>query len=427
MSLTTVAVTATAAAAISCSLIGVKLVWREPGIAIVLDPAKVYTALLLDQSPFTGRPWSSLDAMDTRRRHVLVSAVKAAWPEWYANVLTAKIVHQRSDQQLLQSSDKQLGAGQFGTVHDSCVHGHPVAIKKVEHARNGGSGHNEAYVMNALKERLLIPRVTSGIVWLYKYLPGSLSTPTAPTVPTGLTVPVARATGSPRHAATDSPRRVNYDLTIMERANGNLWSKLGASSKPKLKWLKSVLFQVLHTLAKLQQHDPGFRHNDLKTDNVLLFESRVAESPLEYLGLYYQLGAKPSSKVTLAKLTDFDFACTSLISNAKVDSAWSSAFGCESTPNHFYDAHLFLNSVYRHASALPKEVVAWIESVIPTHLRGDRNTKFLKFGRLVTPKDHAGELKTAGELVVSPFFEVFKMKKPVAKTGLTPPASVVAR
>jgi serine/threonine protein kinase len=346
--------------------------WKENNIMSNMTPNKVF--IMLSQNfinPVTNKPLSSSD------KSIVVSILRKQWPVWFGNI-ELLLALKTKEQKLLNAKDPKIGSGRFGTVYESSINGIPVAIKKVERSNND-SGHNECYILTALRDLFLIPKKTVGIIWLYKYLPGDL-----------------------------------YDLAVMEKATTSFWKRLVSTQKPKARWLKAVMFQVFYTLVVMQIEVPSFRHNDLKVDNILLIENECIE-PFELsvpsdVGDHNNDAPKkwvwdlPVKEKVLVKITDFDYACMEGIKNIKVDTEFSRKFGCESTPNHFYDAHVFLNSLYRHASTMPKEVVRWIERQVPKHLMGD-TTAYLKYGRLINPSKHENELKTAEMLLFDPFFQ----------------------
>jgi hypothetical protein len=341
------------------------LLWpTESASKIRLDPSKIAKAISYGLSPITGEP------MDAETRNEFMALLKKSWPDWFKNVIVTGLLQKHQVAvKILDGNDatmKKLGSGRFGTVYESDIIGVPVAIKKVPHAKNdkgNDSGHSECYILNTLREKLLVPRKTSGIIWLYQYLPGK-----------------------------------DHDLAIMERAKESLWARL-VKGQVSLNYIKSVVFQVLHALAMIHAEIPSFRHNDLKVDNVLLTD---AVPTIVYGG---QLSSVAAAERCTAKIADFDFACADFVKNPKVGTSFSLKFGCDATQNHFYDAHIFLNSMYRHADTLPTEMVDWIKKQVPKSLLGDSGAH-LSYGRLIQPDKHKKKLKTATELINDPFFGV---------------------
>jgi len=219
-------------------------------------------------------------------------------------------------------------------------------------------------MLNVLREKILFPRKSPGIIWLYQYIPGDM-----------------------------------YDLLVLERADTNLWSMV-VSGDMKLVELKAAIFQVFFTLSIIQKYIPSFRHNDLKIDNVLIKKS----TPVGVFTIGGSSWCLPQCLTT--KLNDFDFSCCDIITNPKVGTAFSKEFGCDSVTNHFYDVHIFLNSMYRCRKYIPKEIVEWIRTKVPRSLLGDETAK-LKYGRLKYPEKC--NLPTPIELIKDPFFDEFKM------------------
>lgn len=356
---------------------------------IVLRPKQIHDYLVHGVDPFFGGGVSSMRTTinSSVLRNGLIDALHRYWPRWFKNIVITSVLHKVKTILDLSpivggggdgehdskrgTSAKTIGEGRFGKVQQLTIESIPIAVKRVDHAKNGGSGNTEYYMLNALREAVLVPRLSENIIWLYKYVPGS-----------------------------------TFDLVLLERASCNLWAKL-REGKAKSRYVKAVLFQALHVLTLLYNTVVGFRHNDLKDDNVLLIEGEMPSAPFKDP----HGGAKrwAIKERVIVKIADFDFACSSSIRNPKVDTTFSRQFGCESTPNEHYDAHLFLNSVYRHRETLPKDITTWIESKIPSHLRGDDTTMYLKYGRLVKPESHVNELSTARDLLMDRFFDVFSI------------------
>lgn len=106
--------------------------------------------------------------------------------------------------------------------------------------------------------------------------------------------------------------------------------------------LKPLLFQILYTLACLQVVFPGFRHNDLSSNNVLV-------KPAKYMCILYNFAGRKfyiKSRLTAA-MADFDFTHVpghAVLSNERV---LSGKYNVNPGVNDAYDAHLLLKSVYR--------------------------------------------------------------------------------
>jgi len=80
--------------------------------------------------------------------------------------------------------------------------------------------------------------------------------------------------------------------------------------------LKEVIFQVVYTLAVIQYYNKGFKHGDLKEDNVLVYDrSSKPDGYLHYtiLGKTYRL----KNNGDRIKLIDFDFAASDKTRNCR--------------------------------------------------------------------------------------------------------------
>jgi hypothetical protein len=118
--------------------------------------------------------------------------------------------------------------------------------------------------------------------------------------------------------------------------------------------LRVMVFQVLYTLAALQKRYPGFRHNDLSTNNVLV--KKLRNRPL----LSYSVGDRTyyAANNVLPALADYDFVnVPGVLRNQRVHSG---NFKVDGRRNDSYDSHFFLKSVMkciqRRATQYPK---AW--------------------------------------------------------------------
>jgi hypothetical protein len=138
----------------------------------------------------------------------------------------------------------------------------------------------------------------------------------------------------------------------------------------KIYW-KVFFFQILSTLAIIQEKYPTFRHNSFKANDILLdkidnmnafFCYKVAEKKYTVPNIGYQI-----------KLWDFDFACIpGIVDNMKVDEDWANEINITKTPNRYHDIHHFFNTFivvfYPKLMSdpnVPKEVVEFINRVVP--------------------------------------------------------------
>ena len=106
--------------------------------------------------------------------------------------------------------------------------------------------------------------------------------------------------------------------------------------------VRGLVFQIVYTLAALQKKFPGFRHNDLSTNNVLLKKLRTTHV------LAYRVGRRTFHVPTalFPALSDYDFvhAPGPALQNERV---LSGKYKVDGRPNDSYDTHFFLKSVFK--------------------------------------------------------------------------------
>lgn len=117
--------------------------------------------------------------------------------------------------------------------------------------------------------------------------------------------------------------------------------------------LRAMIFQVVYTLAALQKRLPGFRHNDLSTNNVLV--KKLRHRPLlsyTFDGVTYYV-----SNNILPALSDYDFTNVPNHPELTNERVYSGKYKVDGKRNDSYDTHFFLKSVlkciHRRAEAFP--------------------------------------------------------------------------
>jgi serine/threonine protein kinase len=141
-------------------------------------------------------------------------------------------------------------------------------------------------------------------------------------------------------------------ILISEWANGgDLLDYIRNNYKTmKLRDWRTIFFQILSVLSIIHNKYPGFRHNDLKANNILvqkidlrkknnyfLYKLNMGDKQFEYLvpNIGYQI-----------KLWDFDFACIpGIVDNSKVNSDWTDKINVKPVQNRYYDVHYFFNTL----------------------------------------------------------------------------------
>ena len=172
----------------------------------------------------------------------------------------------------------------------------------------------------------------------------------------------------------------NVSIIICEWSNGGDLSKFlkQYGSKLKLKTWIGIFFQIIATLAAIQEKYPDFRHNDLKANNILV--TILSKRDKNYYTEYF-IGDKkyivPCIGITL-KIWDFDFACIdNIIINDKVNAKWTSKLNINSKRHRYYDFHYFFNTLISKSfypelmkiGGSPPEIQAFINRVLPEKYR----------------------------------------------------------
>lgn len=156
-------------------------------------------------------------------------------------------------------------------------------------------------------------------------------------------------------------QRKNNNVCFMEVFTTNM-TKFLVTGKYDEALLRAMIFQVLYTLAALQKLLPGFRHNDLSTNNVLVKTLRV--KPL----LSYTFGGATyfvRSSVLVA-LSDYDFTNVPNRPGLVNERVHSGKYKVDGRRNDSYDTHFFMKSVLKciqtHTAKFPK-TTAFIKSL----------------------------------------------------------------
>jgi len=160
----------------------------------------------------------------------------------------------------------------------------------------------------------------------------------------------------PERLKTLTPVQLKYNnVCLMEVMSSDMTKYLtrGRYDEPAL---RGLLFQVLYTLAALQRVLPGFRHNDISTNNVLV---KKLPAPA---AIGYTLGGTrfvvPGVRV-LAALSDYDFTHVPNFPGLANERVLNGRYSVDAKPNASYDSHFFLKSVLkclarRRSSAFPQ-------------------------------------------------------------------------
>lgn len=152
-----------------------------------------------------------------------------------------------------------------------------------------------------------------------------------------------------------SQQQLKYShVTLMDLWACDMTAFLAKPKQPTDAIVRALVFHVVYTLACLQAVFPGFRHNDLSTNNVLVKKSKHARA-------HYAVTASGHGFSVacpyIAALSDFDFTHVpghDILSNERV---LSGKYGISTDPNPSYDTHVLLRTMYRalkHHDACPE-------------------------------------------------------------------------
>jgi hypothetical protein len=139
-----------------------------------------------------------------------------------------------------------------------------------------------------------------------------------------------------------SPFQQKYNhVTFMELFETDLTAFITKSESCDDSFLRTCIFRVLYTIAVTQRLVPGWRHNDLSTNNVLTKKSEERPARYEVDGDFFYVISSRSIAII-----DYDFvnAAANTLRNHRVHSG---DFKVLADDNVSYDSHFFLKSVQK--------------------------------------------------------------------------------
>ena len=207
----------------------------------------------------------------------------------------------------------------------------------------------------------------------------------------------------------------NSSILISEWCNGGDLSSFIKRHKGKISeeaW-RSVFFQIVFTLAKIQEKYPSFRHNDLKPNNILMniFRKKSTESRK------YALNGKTYTMPCpgfMIKIWDFDFASIDgKVDNVKLCQSWTKKMKIVKDQHRYYDLHYFFNTLSNRAfyphllepGGASHKVQKFVRRVVP--LKYAKNKQYVqgRTNRLCVVEEY-----TTPEIILEndPFFAPFR-------------------
>lgn len=202
-------------------------------------------------------------------------------------------------------------------------------------------------------------------------------------------------------------------ILISEWANnGDLLDYIRKYNKKlKLAHWRNIFFQIISTLAIIQEKYPTFRHNDLKANNILIQNTETDKKEFKYIinGQEYII---PNIGIQI-KIWDFDFACIpDIINNEKVNATWTDKINVHPIQNKYYDLHYFFNTLVKKgffpelltSDYIDNEIKKFVFRIIPVKLL-KKNKYVSSRGRILINR----ELTTPEKLItLDPFFEIYR-------------------
>ena len=159
---------------------------------------------------------------------------------------------------------------------------------------------------------------------------------------------------------------------------------------------KGLLFQVIDTLAIIQNEFDGFRHNNLILKNIIVYLKKSSDTYTEYnsFGKNHELKYYLPNYGFDIKITNFENSIIPKyygMANTK-----NNKIKFADQPNSYYDLYVFLNdllegitkmSSYADGNKCDTETKKFLERIIPPHIRGIDMDKFKKNMVIVSPVD----------------------------------------
>ena len=160
--------------------------------------------------------------------------------------------------------------------------------------------------------------------------------------------------------------------------------------------LKKLLFQVIHTLAVIQNEYKYFRHNNLSPDNILVYlkKSTSEYDNYKFNGVSYYV---PKNKFII-KIGNFNYSSIP----EYYGNASKIPFGNKN--NKYFDLHFFLNNLLDEidVSGCDNDTTEFINKIIPMKYRSNKNNYYM---------EKNVELFSPAELIEDNFFSEYKEKK----------------
>ena len=241
---------------------------------------------------------------------------------------------------------------------------------------------------------------------LYNIVPLNIPRPLAPVIKCTDFVSPAQFTGD--SAPSSVNRRKNYSRQTLMFSEyipyGPLPYYLNKLKVVNDNLIRSFIYQVLFALYKIRKVFPGFRHNDLHLDNILV---------------------RAGTPTPVAVINDFGFSTLGDSKNPLVNSGnFAKNWGIGDDTGPEYDVHLFLNEMRKWCLKNKsrskdgfKNTILFLSDKIPEGYRDDQN-KYISHMRLKYNINYPG-FPSLNRILKSKYFE--KNAKSLSPTPTPPP------
>lgn len=169
----------------------------------------------------------------------------------------------------------------------------------------------------------------------------------------------------PNRMKTSTKIQLKYNnVCFMEQMSGDMTKWIRSRSRTcNDDTLCNAIFAVVYTLGVLQKTYPGFRHNDLSTNNVLI---KKLTTPMT---VGYSFGSDTyliTNMPILVAISDYDFTHVPGHPSLSNERIISGKYRVTETPNRTYDTHFFLKTVLKNIGAAKRKAprtLAFLQSL----------------------------------------------------------------
>lgn len=255
----------------------------------------------------------------------------------------------------------------------------------------------EAHIMLKIR-RLIVKNMLPNVCLLYKYCVLN----SWRVIDEGL--PLAALEEWRRWWAHKPPMcRDSAVVMIVEHCRGGSLRQIAKSRALSVGEWKSVIWQLIYTLAVLNEEFPGFKHNDLHLGNVLI-QTVTAGGHWHYRhkGSDFYV---PNHGMSI-RLFDFDWSSAAEFPNSKMNKSLHRRDVPLATGPEVFDIHYVLNIIYSY-KAVPDAVTRWIFRLYGK--QGLKHTSSMCLNRrLLKDMRDLDQFPTPRKLLYDGFFDGFR-------------------